>query len=250
MFINFKQLSSKNIKASDGELGKVKDIYFDDRYWTTRFLVVDTHAWLPLSQKVLLSPIALLKFHVDDSDVKVSMTKEMVENCPKVEEQETVSREFEKKYFDYFGYGYYWTGESVWGDYLYPSALSNRDMVSHAVVQKTDIEKTNHLRSADEVQDYDVEEVDGSKGHVHDFILDTYDWSLKYLVIDTRNWLPGGKKVLISPKQIDSISWELKTVKCKLSIQEIDGCPEYEQDKLNDTEYRAKVTQKTKRLEY
>jgi hypothetical protein len=248
MFINFKQLTSKNIKASDGELGRVKDVYFDDRYWTTRFLVVDTHAWLPLSQKVLLSPIALFKFHVDDAEIKVSMTKEMVENCPKVEEQETVSREFEKKYFDYFGYGYYWTGESAWGDYSYPSALSNRDMLSHAVIQKTEIEKTNHLRSANEVQNYDVEEIDGSKGHVHDFIWDTYDWSLKYIVIDTRNWLPGGKKVLITPKQVDGISWESKTVKCKLSIQEIDVCREYEPNKLNDTEYRAKVTQDAKRI--
>jgi hypothetical protein len=71
---------------------------------------------------------------------------------------------------------------------------------------------------------------------------------LKYIVIDTRNWLPGGKKVLITPKQVDGISWESKTVKCKLSIQEIDVCPEYEPDKLNDTEYRAKVTQDAKRI--
>lgn len=244
MFINFKQLTSSHINASDGELGKVNDVYFDDRHWAIRFLVVDVHPWLASSQKFLLSPIALINFNVKEAEVKVSMSKQMIENCPKVEEHEAVSREFEKKYFDYFGYGYYWTGPSMWGDYTYPSALFNGDRLPHAAIQETEMDKIKHLRSADEIQNYDVEEIDGSKGRVQEFIWNTHDWSLKYLVIDARNWLADDKKVLISRRHIESMNWENKVVKCKLSIDQIDACPEYDPDNLNDAEYAAKLARK------
>jgi len=237
MLVNSKQLTSSHIKANDGELGKVKDVYFDDQHWTVRFLVVDTNRWLPLSQKVLLSPISVLKFDLENAELKVSMSKEMIEDCPKVEEEETVSREFEMKYFDYFGYGYYWAGADPWGDYNHPSALSNRDMQVNIDDNLNDVEKTNHLRSSHEVQDYDVTATNGDKGHVHDFIWDTDDWSLKYVVIDTHNWLPGGKKVVVAIEHIDSISYEKSAVFCSLSIAQIKACPEYDADKLNRTGY-------------
>jgi len=41
------------ILASDGEIGAVKDLLFDDRTWTARWLVVDTGSWL-FGRKVLL----------------------------------------------------------------------------------------------------------------------------------------------------------------------------------------------------
>jgi hypothetical protein len=48
-----------------------------------------------VSQKVLISRISLLEFSVDDYAMTVSLSKDMVKSCPKVEEHETVSREFE-----------------------------------------------------------------------------------------------------------------------------------------------------------
>ncbi|MBN1981511.1 MAG: hypothetical protein JW795_08270 [Chitinivibrionales bacterium] len=39
---------------------------------------------------------------------------------------------------------------------------------------------------------------------------DDKGWMIRYLIIDTRNWWPG-KKVLISPRWIERVSWhELK----------------------------------------
>jgi uncharacterized protein YrrD len=34
------------IRATDGELGTVDDIYFDDETWAIRYLIVDTGGWL------------------------------------------------------------------------------------------------------------------------------------------------------------------------------------------------------------
>jgi len=35
------------LHAADGDIGRVHDLYFDDRRWTVRYLVVDTRHWLP-----------------------------------------------------------------------------------------------------------------------------------------------------------------------------------------------------------
>jgi hypothetical protein len=254
MLVSLKELSGSTIKATDGDLGQVKDVYFDDRSLTIRFLVVDTHPWLPLSQKVLISPISLLEFSADDYAMTVSLSKDMVKSCPKVEEHETVSREFEKIYYDYFGYGYYWTGEGAWGEYAYPTALFHGNILPFENIEtdnsETDnvaddnLETANHLRSANELAHYSIDAVDGKKGYIYDFIWDTYNWSLRYLVIDTRDWLPGGKHVLVSPEQFESFNWGSRTVSCNIGLHQIKACSEYPSDKLNDSQYLEQVKQK------
>jgi hypothetical protein len=264
MLVSLKELSGSTIKATDGDLGQAKDVYFDDRSLTIRFLVVDTQPWLPLSQKVVISPISLLEFSTDDYAMTVSLSKDMVKNCPKVEEHETVSREFEKIYYDYFGYGYYWTGEGAWGEYAYPTALFHGNILPFENIEtnnsetgnsetnnsETDnvaddnFETANHLRSANELAHYSIDAVDGKKGYIYDFIWDTYNWSLRYLVIDTRDWLPGGKHVLVSPEQFDSFNWGNQTGRCNIGLQQIKACPEYRSDKLNDSQYLEQVKKK------
>jgi hypothetical protein len=241
MLVSLKELSGSTIKATDGDLGQIKDVYFDDRSRVIRFLVIDTHPWLPLSQKVLISPIALREFNTDDDVLSVSFKKDAVKNCPKIEEHETVSREFEKAYHDYFGYGYYWTGDGAWGEYAYPTALFNPKKLSVENVKSDNVEQTNHLRSANEIEHYGVDALDGKKGYIKDFIWDTYNWSLRYLVIDTRDWLPGSKKVLISPDQFDTLNWGSKTVTCNINLAQIKACPEYRPDKLNDIKYLEEI---------
>src|SRR5256885_17215081 len=51
------ELLGFTIHAADGDIGRVHDLYFDDRRWTVRYLVVDTRHWLP-GRRVLLSPAA------------------------------------------------------------------------------------------------------------------------------------------------------------------------------------------------
>src|SRR3569832_2210711 len=53
-----KELTGSKLAALDGEIGHVKDIYFDDQSWTVRYLVADTGHWLP-DRRVLLSPFAV-----------------------------------------------------------------------------------------------------------------------------------------------------------------------------------------------
>ena len=83
-----------------------------------------------------------------------------------------------------------------------------------------------HLRSANAVTGYHIEATDGDIGHVEDFIIDDQTWEIRYMVVDTRNWLPG-KKVLIAPRWIDRVSWEVSKELVSLSRDAIKGAPEH-----------------------
>lgn len=52
---NIKQLYGKSLLASDGEIGRIKDFYFDDQSWAVRYVIADTGSWLP-GRQVLLAP--------------------------------------------------------------------------------------------------------------------------------------------------------------------------------------------------
>lgn len=61
-----------------------------------------------------------------------------------------------------------------------------------------------HLRSAREVMGYRIRAKDGKVGHVEDFLVDDAAWMIRYLIVNTRNWLPG-KKVLVSCEWVQDI---------------------------------------------
>ena len=69
MFQNIKLLYGKKLGASDGDIGHVKDFYFDDKTWLVRYLVADTGSWLP-GREVLLPPHAFKTHPFGRSDAE------------------------------------------------------------------------------------------------------------------------------------------------------------------------------------
>jgi len=82
------------------------------------------------------------------------------------------------------------------------------------------------LRSADEVEGYHIAASDGEIGHVETFLIDDAAWAIRYMVVDTRNWLPG-RKVLVSPAWIQGISWSQNEVTVDLTREQIKNSPPY-----------------------
>jgi PRC-barrel domain protein len=75
MLQSIKQLYGETLRASDGEIGHVKNFYFDDHNWAVRYVVVDTGAWLS-GRLVLISPHAFGSLHQDGSVLLVNLTRE------------------------------------------------------------------------------------------------------------------------------------------------------------------------------
>lgn len=82
------------------------------------------------------------------------------------------------------------------------------------------------MRSTAEVSSYRIQARDGEIGHVENFLIDDETWSIRYLVVDTRNWWPG-KKVLVSPEWIEEVRWGEAKVFLHLSRSAVKDGPEY-----------------------
>lgn len=237
MLRSVKEIHNYVLQAEDGEIGRCKDILFDDRFWTVRYMVADTSKWL-IGRKVLLSPISLGEPNWSSNIFPIRLTKKQIEDSPDLDENAPVSRQHEILWTQYYGWPYYWGGSYAWGSADYPGMLYNLSVPEYK--PDTDNSGDEHLRSAHEVSGYNIQATDDEIGNVADFIIDDKTWTIQYIVVDTGNWLPG-KKVLISPVWIESVDWEHNTVKVAMIREQIKNSPEYNPAILINREYEAQL---------
>lgn len=250
MLRSVNHLQGFSIRALDGEIGSVEQVFFDDHTWTIRYLVVNAGSWL-LGRLVLISPLAIVKTMWETKELEASLTKAQVEGSPDIDTKKPVSRQHESDLHGYYGYPLYWSGPYFLGGMPYPPVV-NAQLTSGAEVTPPQQEKTPedaHLRSTTEVCGYSIEANDGEIGHVKDFIIDPDLWIIRYVEVSTRNWWPG-KKVLISPNWVNRVSWEESTMSVALSRDEIKGGPAYIESVPVTRAYETALWSHYKRLAY
>jgi PRC-barrel domain len=229
-------LKGYKLHSLDGEIGKIKEFYFDDHHWTIRYLVADTGNWLTGTQ-VLISPYALAAVNKEEQYIAIDLTKKQIEDSPSLNTDKPVSRQFEEGYYEYYGWPMYWGGPFMWGAYpSYPYIVRDREKWR----EPTQGEKAwdPHLRSTQDVSGYHIQAADGDIGHVEDFIIDDETWAIRYLIVDTQNWW-AGKKVLVSPQWIELVSWSESTVFVNLTREAIKQSPEYTEESLLTRDYET-----------
>jgi sporulation protein YlmC with PRC-barrel domain len=166
------------IAATDGNFGSVGDVYFDDRSWSVRYLVVDAGNWLP-GRRVLVAPIAVRSS--DPTTLHVALSKEQVAASPDVNKL--------------------------------PAGSTQESGVEPGNVACAGASGDVHLQTATAVMGYAIQTEDGEIGHVQDVLVDDQAWAIRYLVVDTENrWV--GKKVLVSPAWLTLVTWDASKTLC------------------------------------
>jgi len=244
MFNKAKILESYKLESLDGEIGKIKDLYFDDKYWAIRYLVVDTGSRFALNQ-VLISPHALIAVDRQAQHITINLTKKKIADGPSLNMDKPVSRQFEDAYYRYYGWPTYWGGAYMWGNY--PSITTERDYWRAS--NQDGKEWDPHLRCTSHVGHYCIQAIDGEMGHIDDFIIDDGSWAIRYLVVDTQNWWVG-KKVLISPKWIERVSWSESKIFVNVTRETIKQSPEYTDRFLLTRDYETRLHRHYGRPEY
>jgi uncharacterized protein YrrD len=244
MLIKAKTLKGYNLNGIDGEIGKVKEMYFDDKFWTIRYLVVTTGNWFT-GKDVLISPYFIQSVDRDAELVHVDLTKQQIADSPSAESDKPVSRQYERTHINYYGTPVYWGGVSTWG--MYPTAIRDRSLWNDEIDEANSWDP--NLRSSKEVSGYNFQAVDGEIGYVHDFIINDDTWTIHYLVLDTSKWLPG-EKILISTEWIERISWDNAKVYLDLSRETIKNVPEYDEDQVLSRDYETRLHQHYNRKGY
>lgn len=227
------------MRATDGEIGKVEEFYFDDETWTIRYMIVKTGGWL-FGRKVLISPEALLKPDWTKKEFPVNLTKEQIKNSPDIDTDKPVSRRMEIELYEHYPWSGYWGGGfysgGVWG--IMPATPVFDGSITKEKIstgKKPEEEEDQHLRSTDRVTGYHLHATDGDIGHVNDFIIDDTSWQLKYLIIDTHNYI-GGKKVLIDVKNIKEVQWATAKVKLNISVAAVKECITFDESQFDHIE--------------
>jgi hypothetical protein len=247
MLRNASEVDGYAIAASDGHLGTVSDFLFDDVSWLIRWLVVDTGNWLS-GRKVLLPAFALGHIDPERREFSVRLTRQQVKDSPDIDTKRSVSRQMEANIYDYYGWSPYWSTGLYMGGYGYGygygygggamGPLSSRESMRRdediAASQRSDDDP--HLRSIEAITGYHIHASDGEIGHVDDFLVEDADWSIHYIVVDTKNWWPG-KKVLISPRSVREIDWTGSLVNLNVDRQSVKDSPGYDASTTVDRDY-------------
>jgi hypothetical protein len=215
MLILAKHAYGATVAAADGKLGKLIDILFDEQTWSISHLVLDGGTWLD-RRRVTLPPDTI--HHKDWADHRLSvvgLSREQIVNTPGIETHLPISTAAKLEEATTVNWDIYWTELSVTD---HPGQIS----------------ADPHLRNTQEVTGYHIQAIDGPIGHVADFAVDDEAWTIRYVLVDTRNWWPG-KHVLIAPVHVETIDAGSRVVRLGLSRREIQDRPSYEESAAQGT---------------
>lgn len=221
---NINSLLNNSIEATDGDIGEVKDFYFDDQTWSIRYLIVKTGGWLS-GREVLIAPEAIVNNGWKNEFFPVNLTKEQIKNSPDIDTDKPVSRQQEIALYDHYAWEGYWLSGFYPGGYLgvsVPFPVKNENEPEINENDKKAVAEL-HLRSTESINGYHIHALDGDIGHVNDFIIDDKTWQITFIVVDTHNWL-GGKKVLVPVMHVNKMEWGDSKIILDIKMSALEQC--------------------------
>lgn len=232
MLRSVNELSGYRIAALDGSAGTLREMYFEDENWQVRYLVVDTGNWLP-GRLVLVSPVAVTEPDWASKSIAVNLSQDRIEKSPVADAARPVSRSFEIEMLEYYG----WPHNTFRPD---TDDAAESGGAATAVKSAAAVDDEANLRSTREVSGYAIASSDGEIGHVEDLILDDETFVLRYVAVDTRNWLPG-RKVLVAMPWVDRVDWPGRALHVNLTKQQIKDGPEFNPAEPVNRRYEARL---------
>ncbi len=231
MLRSVKDLQSYTVHAEDGEVGSVYSFLINDRTWVVMYIAVEAGNWIE-DHKVLISPVVVKEVDWRERSLLTGLTRKEIKERPDMEEKSYLPLQNAEEAL-YEDWPIYW--EPILGEPgRYPLPLIMEEEGKEKPEEK---EPHSHMRSSLDLMDYFIHAKDGEIGHVEDFITESgKGWRIRYVVVDTRNLLPG-KKVLISPQWIQKIDWREGEVYIDHTREEVKASPEFDPHAPVNREY-------------
>lgn len=203
MLRDFNKIKDCVVQGTDGIIGSVADVYFNDQTWEIFYLAADTDRWLD-GRHVLIARESLLTPKWDTGSFPANVSQAQVKDGPPFEIDQPLKWRKEREICAYYR----------WATY-YP--LDDKELTVFPGI----------LTSANGLTDFSLKVTDGEIGKIINFIVEDISWTVRYLLVDTSKWL-AGRKVLISPLWAKSILWAEKMVELDLNKAQVEQSPEYD----------------------
>jgi uncharacterized protein YrrD len=238
MLRRLEDITGCKVEATDGQIGSVKDVLFDEGKWTIRHLVVDAGSWLSGNQ-VLISPFSVQSIDLDQHVVALNLTRKQIEDAPSIESDRPVSRQFETRYYNHYGWPAYWVGPYAWGYWAVPAVPNDYGHTPTPAERELEAAREERddpeLHSFKSIDGLGVDASDGGLGDIEDMIIDDESWQVRYVVVDTAKLL-FGKDVLVPPDKVGGIIYNEAAVQIDMTRDQLKGQPEFTSiSELNET---------------
>jgi hypothetical protein len=228
MIRSYKRLIGSSIQALDGDIGKLKDVYFDDLNWNVRYFVIELGSWFS-GKCVLVPPSSISPF--DGTMLKVELTKAELRSCPHSDEAIPVSLQLrynERTSFDLASNAGCLINA---GHMITPVTISNDCGFS---------ENNPHLRSCKAVSEYKLLASDGDIGAVKDILIDDSLWLIRFLTALTKVNLESLEKLYRS-EIINEIQWSSAVISLSMTRKQALDKPHFDPLQHLDTSYEFLV---------
>ena len=238
----FSDLQGFAIQAHDGSKGSVDDIYFDGDSWLIRYVIADISP-IFFGRKALIGTELLGKPEIERRAWPVDLSKAEIEDAPKPGPRtaESVSEREDRRMRE--------EREGVWPAFLlgpegapYTPGLAEEQLAELRRIREErrhPPEPKANLRSMAEVRGYKVRAKDDWVGTVDDFVIDPLDWQVRFIAIDTGDWLPG-KRVVVSVGRLSDIDWNRGEIKAELTRDRVETSPSI--DHVSELERSSEFT--------
>jgi hypothetical protein len=246
MLRRLQEMLGADLVGTDGHIGTLHDVFIDDETWTVRYVAVDTGLWL--GRLVLVSPIAIEWPDWQGRKLPLTLSREEIERSPDLLSRARLTRDEEREFASYYGYPQYWGGSNLWGWADRPGALNAAPPSGYIPPSALDPDVANtdalttSLYSGKDISGYHIHALDGEIGHVDDFIIDEATWSVRYLQIDTSNWI-GGKTVLLATQWVQRIDPADGKLHVEVTKERIENSPEFDPATPTDRAFEERLHQ-------
>jgi hypothetical protein len=218
-------LRGRRVRAHDGDIGAVSDCYFDELSWVVRYLSVETDVSLP-DGHALVSPQAVELRPGNVPLLLAGVTMHQSGRSLPIDSARPISGDREDRSDTPFG----WPG--------------NHDpMVGSGLLGPPPWEAeytASPLHSVRALLGCTVRGLDGDIGHVADVLVDEHFWSIRYVLIDARSWLPG-RHIVFAPDWFSRINWITGEMKVDLGRDTVRTSPRFERTEMVTDEYAAQL---------
>jgi hypothetical protein len=199
------QLIGLTVAATDGEIGRLTDLCFDDERWVIRYFVVNTSS----SEPQMLVALGLEQLADDLSCLHELQELTALARMPQRPAPPA------------------WVAAATrphetlgWSASPHPGIERGRDIGEPAA-------DDTHLRRVEEVRGYRVVASDGEVGYVQGFLISEASWSIQYIVVEAPD---SDRKVVLVPSWIRSIDRGCAEVRLDVARDVVLAGPEFTDD--------------------
>jgi hypothetical protein len=213
-YCNAKRIIGLAVGAVDGTIGHVRDLYFNDTSWEVRYVMVDTGGLVGGLQ--VLIPPGRASVDLGRRRLDIDLTRQEVKQSLPRNLDPPLAQRREISLARDMG----WMAPWEYRPMEEPISRAAAQEATARVRRQADAEGGPCHRSVNEVTGYELRALDGQAGNVIDFMVDPVRWCIRYLVVDTGNWLPG-RRVLVPPARVETVSWAWRQICVKLTRRQV-----------------------------